>query len=518
MANSNLFYYRADAIPNDPRTLTVDVCVYGGNASGVVSALQASQMGHSVVLLEQSGRLGGLTTGGLSETDFGNKGVIGGLSRRFYGRVGAHYGVEEEWKFEPKVASQVIEEMARESGAEVLFRRFLKSVEMDGQRIVSIELEGGLRVRASMFLDCTYEGDLMAMANCSFHVGRESNATYNETINGAQIRKTHQFDLPVSPYVRENDPDSGLLPGIEAQEPQIGEADSRMQAYNFRLCLTQKADNRIAYEAPEGYDRNDHILLERYLRAGWPLKDVMRKFDRLRGEKCDKNNHGGVSTDFIGGNWGPGWTFPTASYAEREANFQAHVRYQKGVMYFMGNDASVPSDIRAAWNEWGLCRDEFVEFGGWSPALYVREGRRLVGDAVVTEADCIGQRTSSDSVGMGSYTMDSHNCTRFARDFGSPDARVLNEGDVQIPAIPYGVSYRAIVPARGECENLLVPVCCSTSHIAFGSLRMEPVFMLLGQSAATAASLAIRNSQAVQDVDYAKLRAKLEEDGQVLEA
>ena len=505
---SNLFYYRAESIPPGHDTLETDVCIYGGTAAGVVAALTVARAGKRAVILEQSAHLGGLTTGGLCETDFGHKEVIGGTSLEFYQRLGAHYQVPTEWKFEPHVAQKLIDDMAQQSGAPVFYRQFLKSVEMDGKRLVSIELEGGLKVRAQTFIDCTYEGDLMARCGCSFHVGREDNSVYGETLNGAQVRPKHQFDLPVSPFVVEGDSRSGLLPFVEATQPNIGEGDGRMQAYNFRLCLTQRPDNRIAFEKPLGYDRAHYELLARYIRAGFPEAQVFGKFDALRGEKVDKNNHGAVSTDFIGANW----DYPTASYARREQIFQAHVTYQKGLMWFLGNDESVPAPIRERWNSWGLCRDEFTDCGGWSQSLYIREGRRLVGDYVLTEADCRGQRACADVIGMASYSMDSHNATRFV----TPQGTVKNEGDVQVGVSPYPVSYRAIRPREDECENLLVPVACSTSHIAFGSVRMEPVFMLLAQSAATAACLAIDTKSSVQNLDYARLRAQLEKDGQVL--
>lgn len=508
MSASELFYYRPEAIVSRDETLDVDICVYGGTAAGVIAALTAARQGKTSVILEQSAHLGGLTTGGLACTDFGRKQVIGGFSHEFYKRVGAKYGQNEEWNFEPSVAEVVIKEMAAESGAKIYFRQYLQDVEKDGTRITAITLEGGLKVRAKVFIDATYEGDLLARAGCSYHVGRESNARYGETLNGRQVHKTHQFDLPVDPYVEEGNPASGLLPFVEPEEAAIGEGDKRVQAYNFRLCLTKVPENRIPYEKPAGYDRQQYELLARYFRAGFPRQEVFRKFDPLKGNKVDKNNHAAVSTDFIGANW----EYPEADYARREEIFQAHVTYQKGLMWFLAHDESVPADIRAEWNEWGLCKDEFQDCGGWSQSLYIREGRRLVSDYVVTELDCRAQRACDDPVGMGSYNMDSHNCTRFV----TADGKVKNDGDVQIGVTPYPVSYRSIRPKANECTNLLVPVACSTSHIAFGSLRMEPVFMVLGQSAATAAGLAIDLGKAVQEVPYDKLRAQLDKDGQVL--
>jgi hypothetical protein len=505
---SELFYYRAPETVT-PRTIETDVCIYGGTSAGVIAALTASREGKSSVILETTAHLGGMTCGGLSETDFGKKPAIGGLSLEFYRRVGQEYGIEEEWHFEPKVAERVMEAMARESGAQVFKREYLASVEMEGQTIISLTTLSGLTVKARAFMDCSYEGDLLAAAGCSFHVGREGNEVYGETINGAQIHHTHQFDHDVSPYVVDGDPASGLLPGIEPNPPQIGQGDKRLQAYNFRLCLTNVAENRRDWTEPLGYDRSAYVLLERYLEAGWDPADACQKFDPLRGGKCDKNNHGAVSTDYIGYNW----NFPLAGWEEREAIFQAHVKWQKGLMYFMATDPVVPSAIQAHFSSWGLTKDEFDDCEGWSHAIYVREGRRLVAGYVVDENDCQNRKVCEDSIGLGSYNMDSHNVTRFVDENGF----VRNEGDVQKPPKPYPISYRAIVPKRGEVPNLWVPVPCSTSHIAFGSLRMEPVWMILGQSAALALCLALDNNQAAQDVNYSVLRNKLEVAGQVLE-
>ncbi|HEX8833128.1 MAG TPA: FAD-dependent oxidoreductase, partial [Abditibacteriaceae bacterium] len=504
---SELYYYRAPQNV-EPRALETDICIYGGTSAGVIAAWTAAREGKSCVIIETTGHLGGLTCGGLSETDFGKKPAIGGQSLEFYRLVGREYGIEEEWHFEPKVAERVMNRLAEESGAQIFTREYLASVEMDGRKIVSLTTESGLKVKARAFFDCSYEGDLLAAAGCSFHVGRESNDVYGETINGAQVHDTHQFNRNVSPYVIDGRPESGLLPGIEAHQPEIGKGDHRLQAYNFRLCLTNVPENRQEWTAPEGYDRADYILLERYMLAGWTALEVCRKFDKLRGGKCDKNNYGAVSTDYIGYNW----DFPNAGFARREEIFQAHVKWQKGLMYFMATDPVVPAEARDYYSSWGLTRDEFLDCGGWSHAIYIREGRRLVGDYVINENDCQNLRACDDSVGLGSYNMDSHNCTRFVDENGY----VRNEGDVQKPPKPYPISYRSIVPRRGEAENLWVPVPCSTSHIAFGSLRMEPVWMILGQSAAIAACIALDNNQIAQDVDYNVLRPKLEAAGQIL--
>lgn len=502
---THLAYYRP-APAWEGGELQADLCVYGGTSAGLAAAIAARRLGLSALVVEPAGQVGGMTAGGLSMTDIGNKRAIGGLAHEFYRRCGAHYGVAEEWRFEPRVAAQVFDAMLAEAQVPVYRRQFLAAVELDGRRIAGVRCESGLTVRARAFIDASYEGDLMARAGVSYAVGREANAQYGETLNGAQVRPTHQFDNPVDPYVRPGDPASGLLPGIEPGEPEQGAGDHRVQAYNFRLCLTRAPANRIPFARPAGYERAEYELLARYLATGW--RELFRKFDPIRGDKVDMNNHGALSSDFIGRNY----AYPEAGYAERERIFQQHVTYQQGYMWFMANDPAVPPDIRAEWGAWGLAADEFAETGGWPHQLYVREARRMVGDYVMTEHDCRGHAAATDVVGLAAYTMDSHNCRRFVR-----GGRVLNEGDVQVAGFPpYPISYRAIVPRRGECENLLVPVCLSASHIAYGSIRMEPVFMILGQSAACAASLALVRGLAVQDVPYAELRPLLERAGQVL--
>ncbi|MFN3651930.1 MAG: FAD-dependent oxidoreductase [Armatimonadota bacterium] len=504
----NLRYYEPP--PRTPRkeTLDVDLCVYGGTSAGVAAAVQAARDGHTVVLVAPEANLGGLSSGGLTWTDFGNKSAIGGLSREFYRRVGQKYGAEVEWTFEPKVAEQVFQEWIAEAKVPVRYRHFLKGVKKDGRRLISLTTERGLTVNARIFIDATYEGDLLARAGVRYTVGRESNATYGETLNGVQVRDKHQFEHAVSPYVVEGDPKSGLLPGIEpGPVAPAGSGDHRVQAYNFRLTLTKDPANRIPFPKPAGYDPREYVLLSRYLQRDTQF--VFGKFDPLRGGKVDKNNHGAISTDYIGQNYG----WPDGSYREREKIFQRHVVYQQGLMWFLANDPSVPAEVRSRMSEWGLPKDEFTRTSGWPHQLYIREARRMLGDYVMTEHDCRGKRKVDDSVGLGSYGMDSHNCQRVVI-----DGRVMNEGDVQVGGFsPYPVSYRAIVPKRAECENLLVPVCVSSSHIAYGSIRMEPVFMVLAQSAAVAADMALDGDGVVQNVPVPSLQERLRELGQVLE-
>jgi hypothetical protein len=305
------------------------------------------------------------------------------------------------------------------------------------------------------------------------------------------------------------DPGSGLLPRISAEPPGVyGAGDRRVQAYCFRLCLTDHPDNRVPFAPPEGYDAGQYELLVRIFEAGW--RETFDKFDPIPNRKTDTNNHGPMSTDNIGYNH----DYPEASYERRREIIEEHERYQKGWLYFIAQDPRVPKDVQERMREWGLARDEFTDHGHWPHQIYVRESRRMVGSFVMTEHELLKRRPTPDSVGMGSYTIDSHNVQRYV----TPGGYVQNEGDIGVPTpAPYEIAYGALVPKRGQADNLFVPVCVSSSHIAFGSIRMEPVFMILGQSAATAAVLAIEAGTPVQEVGYPSLRERLLKDGQVLE-
>lgn len=516
-----------------------DVCVYGATSAGVIAAIAAVREGLTVVLLDCDGFVGGLTTSGLGATDVGNKDAIGGLSRAFYRRLRAHYerpeawtwqrrqefksrGLEGDsdaaWTFEPSVAQATFAAMLAENHIVPLRARLDRGadgratdgVHKDGARIVSIRTEDGTVVAARLFLDCTYEGDLLAAAGCAFAVGREANAQYGETLNGVQTAQAtkHQFTGRVDPFVVPGQPASGLLPGVAATPPgPDGSADAGVQAYCYRLCTTDVAANRLPWTRPDGYDARDYELLLRHFEAGSTLPPWHPV--GMPNGKTDTNNNGGFSTDWIGQNHG----WPQASYGERARLAVAHERYQRGLLWTLANDPRVPPKVRAEFQRYGLCKDEFVATGGWPPLLYVREGRRLVGQVVVSEHHCMGREVAADPVGMGAYAMDSHNVHRYV----AADGSVRNEGDVQVrvPA-PYGIPYGALVPRRGDADNLLVPVCCSSSHIAYGSIRMEPVFMVLAESAVVAGAIALRRGLAVQDVSYAELGPALVARGQQL--
>ncbi|RAO06951.1 FAD-dependent oxidoreductase [Micromonospora noduli] len=502
------------AAPARAAVTTADLVVYGATSGGLAAAITMRRLGRTAVVVEPTGHVGGLSTAGLGATDTGVQASIGGLAAEFYRRVYVKYHGGTltptsplRMTFEPHVATAVFAEMLAEAGVPVVVDARLSGLGRTGNRITELRTEDGSIYRGGVFVDATYEGDLLAMAGVGFTVGRESNDTYGETINGVQSRNTHQFAYPVDPYVTAGSPASGLLPGISATPlPPQGSGDDKIQAYCFRMCLTQAA-NRIPFGKPSGYDPIRYELLLRHIQAGYTGPYFTTH--SVGGGKTDSNNNGAVSTDNIGFNY----AYPTASWATRESIIAEHRTYQQGLMWFLANDPRLPASVRDSTARWGLPVDEFTGTGGWPPMLYIREARRMISAYVMTEADCRGRVRATDSVGLASYTMDSHNCQRVV-----VDGRVRNEGDVQIgvPA-PYPVSYRAIVPHQAQCANLLVPVCLSSSHIAYGSIRMEPVFMILGQAAATAASLALAGNLAVQAVSVPALQTRLRQDGAVLE-
>src|SRR5947207_1911824 len=490
--------------------LEVDVLVYGGTSAGIIAAYTAKLYGKRVLLVEPGRHLGGLSSGGLGYTDIGNKYAVTGLGLDFYRRLGRYYGQFEAWTFEPHAAEQVFEQYIDEAGVEVLYSRRLKSVTKDGTRSRAVTLEYAgtpgrapdLVVAARQFIDASYEGDLMAGAGASYTVGREGNGRYGETIDGVKLMTGHKFPDGVDPYVVPGDRSSGLLPEISGVgvEP-TGTGDKKVQAYNFRMCLCQ-GDRRIPLGRPDTYDSTRYELLIR-LMAKRPWQSLTDGFiiSRMPNGKTDWNNRGGFSTDYIGKNW----DYPEAGYERRAQIRKEHEDYQKGLLYFVATDSRVPEHVRNEMRSWGLCGDEFLDTAGWPHQLYVREARRLVGEYVMTEHNVRGGAVVEDGIGMAAYGMDSHNAERVV-----VNGTVRNEGDVQVGGFPpYPISYRAITPHRQEVTNLLVPVALSATHIAFGSIRMEPVFMVLGQAAAVAASLAIDGGVPVQRVNVRQLQHEL---------
>ncbi|MFK7924594.1 MAG: FAD-dependent oxidoreductase [Bacteroidia bacterium] len=534
-------FFFACQSPSNQNVQEYDLVIYGGTSAAVIAAVQAKKLGKSVAIVCPETHLGGMTASGLGWTDAGKQHVIGGLSKDFYSRIWQYYQQDSLWRweqkaafrnggkgrramdsisqtmwtFEPHIAEAVFEDYVREFDIPVFRDHWLdrkKKLGLEGGKITEIRTLNGKTFQGKMFMDATYEGDLMALAGVSYAVGRESNGVYNETINGIQTLKavSHQFPDSIDPFLIKGDPESGLLARVRegaAPSPEGG-GDDRIQAYCYRLCLTQEPENRIAFPRPEAYDSTQYELILRVLASGW--RQVFRKFDPIPNRKTDTNNHGPFSTDNIGRNY----QYPEASYAERQNILAEHKTYELGWFYFLANDTRVPADVREAMAKWGLAKDEFVDNQNWPHQIYVREARRMVGQTVVNENHLRRNTPTLASVGMGSYNMDSHNVQRYV----DANGFVKNEGDLQInPGGPYPIDYGAIVPQKEECQNLLVPVCVSASHIAYGSIRMEPVFMILGQSAATAACMAIDQNIALQDLSYESLSTKLLEDGQVLE-
>ena len=521
-----------------------DVLIYGCTSGAITAAIQTQRMGKTVQIVCPERHLGGLSAGGLGWTDSGNKAVIGGLSREFYHRVWQHYDKPDAWRwqqreqygnkgqgtealdkasrtmwiFEPHVAEKVFEDWVKETRIPIVRDAWLdreKGVTIKDGRITSIKTLNGKTYSAKVFIDATYEGDLMAAAKVDYHVGRESTSTYNEKWNGIQtgiLHHRHHFGAvskPISPYVIPGNPGSGLLPGVTSLNPgTYGEADNKVQAYCFRMCLTQVEANRIPLPKPAKYDAKEYELLLRIFDAGW--RETFNKFDPIPNLKTDTNNHGPFSTDNIGRNY----DYPNATYIRRKAIIEEHINYQQGWLYFIANDPRVPADVRTQMAKWGLAKDEFQTTNNWPHQIYVREARRMIGKYIMTENELTKKRPTPEPIGMGSYGIDSHNIQRYI----TPEGYVQNEGDIGVTTNgPYQISYGSLVPKKGQVSNLLVPVCLSSSHIAYGSIRMEPVFMILGQSAATAAVMAIDSKIAVQDLPYDQLRTRLLADGQVLE-
>ncbi|MEJ7829446.1 MAG: FAD-dependent oxidoreductase [Segetibacter sp.] len=489
-------------------TQGVDICIYGGTSGGVMAAYTAKKLGKSVLLIEPGKRLGGLTTGGLGYTDIGNKYAITGLSRDFYRRIGSHYGKLEQWIFEPHVAEQTYTNYMQAADVKPLYNHRLVSVKKEEGYIISITIENFEKpgtssyqnIKAKVFIDCSYEGDLMAKAGVSYFTGRESNSEFNETYNGVQVREKHQFPDGVDPYKIPGNPESGLLWGI-SNEPlaKQGTGDKKIQAYNFRICLTNNPPNLIPITKPANYDPSRYELLLRYQEKK-PAKDLSAflKFDLMPNNKTDINNNGPFSTDMIGMNY----NFPEADYATRQKIQKDHEDYIKGFLYFIGHDDRMPEHLRNLFLKWGYPKDEYANNGNWSPQMYVREARRMKGEYVMTQANCEGKEVVPDGVGLAAYTMDSHNCQRVVI-----NGMVKNEGDVQVGGFgPYPIAYRSIIPKASECKNLLVPVCLSATHIAYGSIRMEPVFMVLSQSAAVAAIMSINTNKPVQEINVKQLQ------------
>jgi hypothetical protein len=498
-------------------------------------------MGRSVILVSPDKHLGGLSSSGLGFTDTGNKEVIGGLARRFYQLIYDHYDKPESWNwqnkseygnkgqgnpaidgdkrtmwiFEPHAAEEAFEKMILNSKIRVFRDEWLdrdKGVVTRNGSIISIRTLSGKLFTGKVFIDATYEGDLMAAAGVKYTVGRESNSVYNEKWNGVQagvFHHGHYFKDKIDPYKIPGNPCSGVLPLVSFDPiAENGTGDNKIQAYCYRLCLTQNPDNSVPITKPEGYDSAKYELLARLSATRW--NEFFGKYDPIPNLKTDVNNHGPMSFDNIGMNW----DYPEASYERRMEILKEHENYQRGLLWFMATNLRIPKKVRATMNKWGFAKDEFKDNNSWPYNIYVREARRMIGEYVMTENDVLGKKNVPRPIGMGSYTMDSHNVQRYV----TREGFVQNEGDLGVkPDKPYQIDLGAILPKREQCNNLIVTICVSSSHIAFGSIRMEPVFMILGQSAGTLASMAVAKKSSIYDITYNKLKDRLLKDGQILE-
>ncbi|MGW8315902.1 MAG: FAD-dependent oxidoreductase [Bacteroidales bacterium] len=527
--------------PASSPSFEADVVIYGGTSAAVIAAVQLARMDKEVIIVSPERHLGGMTASGLGWTDTGNKEVIGGLARHFYHLLYQHYQQDTAWKwqersdygnagqgnvaldgefrtmwiFEPHAAEQIFDRMVQDPHITLLREEWLdreNGVEKEVGAIRSITTLSGKVFRAPVFIDASYEGDLMAASGVTYTVGRESCETYGEAWNGIQkgvFHHGHHFSSEISPYVVPEEPESGILWGISSADPGTNcSGDHRIQAYCFRTCLTTVPENRTEITRPEGYDPARYELLARVFASGW--REFFAKFDPIPNGKTDVNNHGPFSFDNIGMNY----EYPEASYEERNRIIDEHIAYQKGLLYFVKTDPRIPREIQQELNRWGYAADEFTDNGNWPHQIYVREARRMIGELVMTENEVLGRSPVTQPVGMGSYTMDSHNAQRYI----TPEGTVQNEGDIGVhPPAPYQIDLRALLPKKEQCSNLLVPVCLSSSHIAYGSIRMEPVFMILGQSAGTLAAMAVEEDKPVHQISYDILREQLIKDGQVLE-
>lgn len=492
-----------------------DLVIYGGTSSGIISAVQASKDGRNVLIIEPSTRLGGLTTGGLGMTDHGKKSSIGGLALDFYRRIGKKYNYDgPAWRFEPKIALEVFNDMIKGQRITVIYNESIdldKGVMKIGNKIHSIKMESGKTFKGKIFIDATYEGDLMSHAGVNYTLGRESNSKYGEALNGI-VENQHQFYIPsgIDPYKEPGNSSSGLLPWINPDlGGNFGDGDSKIMAYCYRMCLTDDSKNRVIIEKPLTYNEIEYEILFRAFEKGFK-KEQCFQLTPIPNHKTDSNMGSGISTNYIGANW----NYPEANYETREKIKKAHEIYQKGFVWTVQNHPRIPLEVRDFYKKWGLAKDEFVENNNWSPQLYIRESRRMVSDYVITENEIFQRKSVKKPIGLASYNIDSHPVQYCI----GKDGFVRTEGGtLKSPPKAYQLDYGIIIPPKSNCENLLVSVCVSASHSAYSSLRMEPVYMILGQSAAVAASLAIEGKVPVQDIDYNLLKERLLATGQIID-
>lgn len=509
---------------------TYDLVVYGGTPGGIACSIAAAREGKSVLLLETTKHLGGLTTGGLSHTDVGPRPeIIGGIAKEFFVKVDALYAdpnrtaSKDFWYQEPHIAEQAFTAMLQEAKVDVVFGSRVKNVEKKGARLSSLTTLDGRTYEGRLFVDASYEGDVMALAKVDYYVGREGRAAFDEPLAGFRPapfrfrekeymvspdkKYTHGTPAKISAYGK----DGKLLPGINTKWTEPGTADNKSQAYNFRVILTNNAANRVPIPKPVNYDPLRYEILARIIDAFPGVRYEKLVFlGALPNQKFDANASGLVQgTDHVGGNV----DYPDADYATRDRIWQDHREYVQGFLWFLANDPRVPAELRAQASEYGLAKDEFTDNENWPYQLYVREARRMRGQYMMSQRDCQKAITKPDSIGMGAFILDSHAVQRLV----DKEGYVIDEGNFDIPVRPYQIPYRSVTPKKEQCENLLVPVALSATHVTYGSIRMEPQFMILGHSTGVAAAMALEKNLPVQDIDIAALRTKLVAQGQVLE-
>ena len=497
-----------------------DVVVYGDSSGAVIAAIAAKREGRSAILVNPTGFPGGMSASGLGATDFlGRRSTFGGITSEFYDSIAAAYGTNYIRSFEPHVGKQVFEKMIADAGVKVVYNELLdrtsgKGVKMDGKRIVSVTTLSGRTYHGKMFIDATYVGDLMAAAGVTCTVGRESESQYGEDMAGVRRGDTQprvhytqgdkdHFIKDVDPYIKPGDANSGLLPYVfKIENLKNGQGDRKIQAFNYRVCLTADPKLRIPIEKPTGYREIDHELLLRNFDAGDERLPALVEPLAGGSEKVDWNNMHAVGSDLPGANW----DYPEAGYERRREIEKEHETYIRGFLWTLAHNPRVPEAIRKKTAAYGLPNDEFTDNGGWPWMIYIRQARRMVTDYVMTQHDCEGRKSARDPVALGSFGMDSHVVQRFVAELGF----CVGDGVIwRVPPKPYGISYRSIIPRKGECGNLFSPICLGASHVAHGSIRMEPVFMALSQSAAIAAGLAIDGNVSVQEVAYPALHERL---------
>jgi hypothetical protein len=489
-----------------------DVVVYGATASGVVSAIAASNEGARVLIAEPRWNAGGMVTGGLSHTDYGDRTVIGGLTFQFYRKVADHYNTHVfYWRGpEPHVGEKIMLDWLKESNVEIWFGKRLLKVQKDDNVIQKLIFTDSTEVSAKVFIDAGYEGDLMARSGVSYTWGREGKKEYNESWAGRQpvTFTSHQINARISPF--NNDKEKKLLPLVHKKPMvEIGEGDQGIQSYCFRLIATNQPENMVPWRKPGNYNPGNYELVRRYYLAQPDAGPLIGFWPTLPNGKSDINSSAGISTNLLDGS---SWEYPEAEYPRRDSIWQWHKDYTLGLAWFLLTDPGVPKRVRDEMKTFGLCKDEYTDNGNFPHQLYVREARRMKGEYFMTQHDLMEDTVKYDAIGMGSYNIDVREMQRSYIEISRfPDLKyeTYNEGYLSIPVAQYEIPYRSLVPKYAECQNLIVPVCISGSHLAIASVRMEPQYMIMGESAGVAAALAVKTNRAVQKIDLFALQEKL---------